>query len=562
MTYGNIKRLERNAHGTNVHMDRMTYTYPEHSNRLTIVNDSVPDQTGIMDTDFDDMSEDFQYDLDGRLTVDPSAQIAHINWNAQGKVRFIGREEGSEKYTLVFHYDGMGNRVRKVVVPRDEFGETLPIPEWTFTYYIRDAQGNHLTTLERKFAEIDEDEAWDELHIKETVMYGSDRLGVRNWQKSEDAHPASLIAKRKFTHNGLNDYEDMPIAGDYTGSVITSTAPANYARHLEGLKRYELKNHLGNVLATVSDKRDVVDNALAVEYYTPKVDNPSFYYPFGSLMPGLSDLGGDHRYGFNGMEKDDEVKGNGNSLDFGARIYDPRIGRWLSPDPYEKLYTPIAPYAFALNSPIKLLDEDGNVVVDGDGNPVTITVVEGEDGSYSASFNFVEGTSETTKTNFMENGGRLIKAMIQIPTGREMVVEAVLSRDKIHYNISPEAKVREIVKEDGSTGKGYKLGSTRLKSIARDYQSGDITQLELDVTVFEGSIDKLSETGFAEYDDNDLTKDQKLGRTAGHETFHATNPLDVQRQVERKQLTSEEHQPARDIGSTMSKEYGERNKSK
>jgi hypothetical protein len=56
-----------------------------------------------------------------------------IDWNAQGKVGFIGREEGSDKYTLVFHYDGMGNRVRKVVVPRNEFGETLPIPEWTFT---------------------------------------------------------------------------------------------------------------------------------------------------------------------------------------------------------------------------------------------------------------------------------------------------------------------------------------------------------------------------------------------------------------------------------------------
>jgi RHS repeat-associated protein len=40
-----------------------------------------------------------------------------------------------------------------------------------------------------------------------------------------------------------------------------------------------------------------------------------------------------YRYGFNGMEKDDEVKGSGNSLDFGSRIYDARTGRWLSVDP-------------------------------------------------------------------------------------------------------------------------------------------------------------------------------------------------------------------------------------
>ena len=39
-----------------------------------------------------------------------------------------------------------------------------------------------------------------------------------------------------------------------------------------------------------------------------------------------------YRYGFNGQEKLDEIKGYGNSLDFGARIYDPRLGRFLSVD--------------------------------------------------------------------------------------------------------------------------------------------------------------------------------------------------------------------------------------
>jgi RHS repeat-associated protein len=47
---------------------------------------------------------------------------------------------------------------------------------------------------------------------------------------------------------------------------------------------------------------------------------------------------GINRYGFNGMEKDDNVKGEGNSYDFGARIYDPRVGRWLSMDAKSKDY--------------------------------------------------------------------------------------------------------------------------------------------------------------------------------------------------------------------------------
>ena len=45
-----------------------------------------------------------------------------------------------------------------------------------------------------------------------------------------------------------------------------------------------------------------------------------------------------YRFSFNGKEKDDEVKGIGNSLDFGARIYDSRLGRWMSLDPMQSKY--------------------------------------------------------------------------------------------------------------------------------------------------------------------------------------------------------------------------------
>jgi len=91
------------------------------------------------------------------------------------------------------------------------------------------------------------------------------------------------------------------------------------------------------------------------------------------MLPNRNDQGGDsYRYGFNGMEKDDEVTNvEGSHLDFGARIYDSRVARWLSPDAFEKTYPSLTTYGFAANSPIVLLDSDGNVVVDPDGNPVT-----------------------------------------------------------------------------------------------------------------------------------------------------------------------------------------------
>lgn len=77
------------------------------------------------------------------------------------------------------------------------------------------------------------------------------------------------------------------------------------------------------------------------------------------IMPGRKFVGGGYRFGFNGMEMDDEVKGNGNSYDFGARIYDPRLGRWHSIDILSIKYPGWSPYNYALNNPIFYLDPDG-----------------------------------------------------------------------------------------------------------------------------------------------------------------------------------------------------------
>ncbi len=69
-----------------------------------------------------------------------------------------------------------------------------------------------------------------------------------------------------------------------------------------------------------------------------------------------------YRWGFNGKETDNEVKGAGNSLDFGARIYDSRLGRWLSLDPLMKKYPSYSPYIYCSNNPIFFVDPDGNIV--------------------------------------------------------------------------------------------------------------------------------------------------------------------------------------------------------
>jgi RHS repeat-associated protein len=84
------------------------------------------------------------------------------------------------------------------------------------------------------------------------------------------------------------------------------------------------------------------------------------YYPFGMQMPDRKGGQNDYRFAFNGIEKDDEVKGgSGNHMNFGARAYDSRLGRWFSPDPKEYEFPSWSPYNFAYNSPIAFSDPDG-----------------------------------------------------------------------------------------------------------------------------------------------------------------------------------------------------------
>lgn len=293
---GNITQMLRNADtigGHSLAMDRLTYNYSIGNNHLLHINDSVNALVYTQDLD-NQASNNYGYDRSGNLIKDDAESISRINWNTAGRIKDVIKN-GSR---IQFSYNASGSRLGK------KTGDTI-------AYYVTDINGDVLATYLRSANNL----KWDM-----SPIYGNGRIGVYN---------ASIV-----------------IAGNVNIPLTVN---------VRGKREYELINHLGDVLLTVSD-----DRLKAVDGLTDSADVKSYqdYYPFGMTMAARSSES-EYRYGIQGKEKDNEIKGPGNSYDFVNRMLDPRVGRWLSVDPKMGEYPNRTPFNAMGNNPVSRIDPTG-----------------------------------------------------------------------------------------------------------------------------------------------------------------------------------------------------------
>ncbi|MEP4780045.1 MAG: 3-coathanger stack domain-containing protein, partial [Algibacter sp.] len=355
---GNLKTLSRKSH-TGADMDNLGYNYGAtkinpltgevtKNNQLNYVTDAVGD-AGLNDLD-SQLVDNYEYDEIGQLTSDDAEGIDKINWRVDGKVASIEKDNNTQ---IHFKYDGLGNRIAKTVFPDN-----------ITTVYARDAQGNVLAVYETNESETDAANITENktITLKEHHIYGSSRLGIeqKNIPIPEDG--GSIIIQENLvlttgnitTTQILQAEENIDVAGNAyvytvanTGNLtlkagkqvilkpgfstnggefsakiedVAATLPEGFFASLVGDKRYELSNHLGNVLSVVSDRKIVAD-PLNFTNFTADVLTFNDYYPFGSLLPNRHGSTDDYRYGFQGQEMDNEVKGEGNSINFKFRMH-------------------------------------------------------------------------------------------------------------------------------------------------------------------------------------------------------------------------------------------------
>lgn len=267
-------------------------------------------------------------------------------------------------------------------------------------------------------------------------------------------------------------------------------------------------------MVTVSDKKigvDVSGASTDAEYYLADVVSSGDNFAFGAEMDGRTFNPTFSEFGFNGKRKDNEMYGEGNAMDFGARISDTRLGRWMSRDPKEGTLPGISTYHFGYNNPI--LFDDPN----------------GESGRLSVVKNSNGGGTITLET-IVHLYGKDAKAGVAAALNQAYkslgpATRTVKDKEGCEWTVTIKVTYTDInakVIDQALEGTDYRVPQTTDLNTTDGivgYQEGDYI-LKLDNTSEDGGTSGIGLTG-------GVVGKGGTGKTAVHEPFHGLGFADL-----------------------------------
>ncbi len=187
--------------------------------------------------------------------------------------------------------------------------------------------------------------AYNLLNLPQTVMQGGTTLASYVYD----------YTGQKLSNAGSNDRWDY-INGIIYNGTSTATETIAFIQTEEGRAvpngsswnyNYNLTDHLGDVRLSF-DKDPSSSTARRIQ--------EDEYYCFGLRTPGGYNYSNGNRYLYNGKEIQTDLT---DQYDYGARFYDPVIGRFTSNDPLAEKMTRHSPYNYAFDAPVRFTDPDG-----------------------------------------------------------------------------------------------------------------------------------------------------------------------------------------------------------
>ena len=318
-----------------------------------------------------ELVRDYKYDQLHRIREANSLgnaykEIFTYDANRNIQTNTLHDRNGTRVDNATYHYFAQTNKLHYI---SDTHGETqagFDLMNQISGNFAYDLIGNLVKDKAMEVASM----SWTAYHKREkvvkedgtTITYRYDAMNNRIYKKAEgngvtetthylrDGTGNTLAIYKNGVLEELNIYGSSRL-GSYNGKTLEG-------KRTLGNKKYELSNHLGNVLSVISDNKIGIDNDtdLIADTYEPLVISESDYYPFGMAMKERSFSNEEYRFGFNTQEKSTELGEDTYTAEFWQ--YDSKIARRWNNDPRPN--TSISVYAAFAGNPIWFSDHLGD----------------------------------------------------------------------------------------------------------------------------------------------------------------------------------------------------------